>query len=193
MTKATTLIAAALLIAAGTANGQGVEGYLAELLAKVGQGDAEAQYELGNAYFFGDGVGQDHKKAVRWFSRSAGQGHAGAQHALGRSYSYGEGVLQNYRIAAEWYRKAADQENAAAQAKLGFAYATGEGVERDFTEAYAWLILAKAAEQGDIAEALAEALGKLREHMTSAQVEAAQERALEIQGRIEARKAEQEE
>ena len=67
MTKATTLIAAALLIVAGTANGQSVEAQR----AKAEQGDAEAQYWLGVAYYHGEGVEQDRVLGLHWWRNAA--------------------------------------------------------------------------------------------------------------------------
>ena len=46
------------------------------------QGDAEAQYELGMAYYFGQGVEQDDKQAIEWYTKSAEQGNTSAQHEL---------------------------------------------------------------------------------------------------------------
>ena len=46
------------------------------------QGDAEAQYNLGNMYYHGHGVDVNHKKAVEWFKKAAEQGHRRAQIVL---------------------------------------------------------------------------------------------------------------
>ena len=46
------------------------------------QGDAAAQYNLGLMYDNGQGVTQDYKEAVKWYSLSAEQGNAAAQHNL---------------------------------------------------------------------------------------------------------------
>ena len=43
------------------------------------QGDAFAQYNLGVMYANGDGVPQDDKIALKWFTLAAEQGHAGAK------------------------------------------------------------------------------------------------------------------
>jgi TPR repeat protein len=40
------------------------------------QGDAPAQYMLGNMYINGRGVPQDDKEALKWYRIAAGQGHA---------------------------------------------------------------------------------------------------------------------
>ena len=47
------------------------------------QGDAKAQFNLGNRYYNGQGVPQDYKEAVKWYRLSAEQGVAQAQYNLG--------------------------------------------------------------------------------------------------------------
>jgi TPR repeat protein len=61
------------------------------------QGDADAQYNLGQMYFQGKGVPQDYKTAVKWYTLSAEQGFADAQSNLGVIYQYGKGVAQDYK------------------------------------------------------------------------------------------------
>jgi TPR repeat protein len=46
------------------------------------QGDADAQYNLGNCYILGMGVAQDKAKAAEWYRKAAEQGHEGAQKRL---------------------------------------------------------------------------------------------------------------
>ena len=48
------------------------------------QGDAAAQYSLGNRYYRGEGVGQDHAEAARWYRLAADQGNSSAQENLSR-------------------------------------------------------------------------------------------------------------
>jgi TPR repeat protein len=40
------------------------------------QGDAKAQFALGNLYYFGQGTLQDYVEAVKWFRKAAEQGYA---------------------------------------------------------------------------------------------------------------------
>ena len=47
------------------------------------QGDANAQYSLGNMYLMGEGIKQDDFQARQWYEKAADQGHEGAQHNLG--------------------------------------------------------------------------------------------------------------
>jgi tetratricopeptide (TPR) repeat protein len=46
------------------------------------QGHAEAQFNLGKAYHFGEGVPQDKGKAAEWLAKAAAQGHENAKEAL---------------------------------------------------------------------------------------------------------------
>ena len=48
-----------------------------------GPESADEQYELGNAYFHGNGREKNCYEAVKWWRRAAEQGHAGAQYSLG--------------------------------------------------------------------------------------------------------------
>jgi TPR repeat protein len=111
------------------------------------QGDANAQYSLGNMYRKGQGVPQDHAQAVRWFREAAGQGDTKAQFNLAFMYAHGQGVPQDYAEAVHWARQAAEQGYAKAQYILGVSYGRGNGVPQDYTEAVRWY--RKAADQGD--------------------------------------------
>ena len=104
-------------------------------LAAARQGDAEAQYQLGNCYYYGkDGVKEDGKKAVKWYRKAAKQGHASAQCMLGCCYQYEVGVKKDNQKAAELYQKSAEQGNAEALWNLGDLYFEGAGVEKDIAK-----------------------------------------------------------
>lgn len=141
------------------------------------QGDAFAQFELGEAYYYGKGVEQDFRKAVYWLSKANEQGHdfayvyldrakvslatqeaaergdADAQVELGFTYIIDVGLGEEDREkyynekAVPWFRKAAEQGHARGQSRLGFAYYYGDGVNQDFREAVKWF--KKAAKQGN--------------------------------------------
>ena len=106
------------------------------LLAK--QGNARAQFNLGDMYRKGEGVCKDSEKAVNWYRKAAEQGFALAQYTLGEMYRKAEGVSKDNKEAVEWYRKAAHQGLAESQHYLGVMYTSGYGVEPDYKEAYAW-------------------------------------------------------
>ena len=64
----------------------------AEFSALARQGNAIAQYELGNMYRLGRGVAQDEAEAARRYRRAAAQGDAPSQFWLGLMYQLGKGV-----------------------------------------------------------------------------------------------------
>jgi TPR repeat protein len=158
---------------------------IAMLKQHAANGDAEAQYNLGNLYAFGQGVTQDYARAAIWYREAAQQGNADAQFALGDLYEDGNGVPQDYSQAATWYRKAADQGDVVAQLDLGVLYEHGHGVPRDYAEAYFWLDLSAAGKvpglTPEFTAAFREGMRKTRDeaasHLTPADLSRAQERA----------------
>lgn len=79
------------------------------LTEKAEQGDSDAQYQLGNCYYWGEGVKRDWQTSVYWFKKSAEQGNPHGEFYLGAAYYDGHGVTRNIGLAAHWLRKAADQ------------------------------------------------------------------------------------
>ena len=63
---------------------------------------ANAQCELGDCYYYGKGVTQSYKDAVKWYRLAAERGHARAQCNLGFCYEKGYGVTQSYEDAVKW-------------------------------------------------------------------------------------------
>ena len=114
----------------------------------IEQNDAESQNNLGNVYWFGEGVSEDTEKAVKWYRKAAEQGYAEAQYNLGYCYENGIGIRKDETEAVKWYRKAAEQGYAGAQNNLGYCYENGLGIRRDDAEAVKWY--RKAAEQGRV-------------------------------------------
>eukprot|EP00729_Bicosta_minor_P021238 gene21238-biopygen4619 len=112
----------------------------------AGRHTPAAQHSLGNMYYNGEGVEQDHVEAVKWFRKSAEAGLAHAQFTLGAMYRDGEGVEKDHVEAVKWYRKSAEAGHAPAQHNLGYMYDNGEGVEQDHVEAVKWY--RKSAEAG---------------------------------------------
>jgi TPR repeat protein len=108
------------------------------------QGNAEAQYQLGNLYENSQ-LPKDYKAAANWYLKSAQQGSAKAQARLGVFYSHGLGVTQNPNEAILWAGKAALQGNADAQYWFGLGYLQGKRAPKNTQLAMGWL--AKAAAQ----------------------------------------------
>lgn len=76
------------------------------------QGDAEAEFQMGEAVCCGDSKKYNTKKAMRYFCSAAMKGHAGAQVWLGKMYEnmqreYTPPVPKNDLKAYMWYSVAA--------------------------------------------------------------------------------------
>ena len=153
-----------------------VEWYLR--LAKAG--DARAQTSIGLMYARGYGVNKNMAEAHRWWNFAAIQNDPGAQYNLGLTYITGEGVTVDYERAARWFREASRRGHVQAQHNLGMMYHEGKGVPKDARQAYYWVRVA--ALQGD--EVAAEAMPKLREGMTAAQISDAESQAAEWMSRL---------
>jgi len=78
----------------------------------------EAQYNLGEIFYYGRGVNQDYAKARYWYERAAYQGDADAQNNLGLLYLKGQGVKKDEGDAYKWFKKAAEQGNELAKQNL---------------------------------------------------------------------------
>lgn len=73
------------------------------------QGNANAQFFLGNMYYKGIGVPQNDGAAYKWFKKAAEQGLINAQNNLGTLYMRGLGVPRNNTRAFIWLHIAALQ------------------------------------------------------------------------------------
>ena len=111
------------------------------------EGNAKAEYNLGQMYISGDGVPQDVGEAQRWYRRSAEHGYDEAQYTLGALHFRRIAALGSHEEAVEWYRKAAEQGHPRSQLNLGDLYFKGEVVQQDVPVALGWY--RKAAEQGN--------------------------------------------
>jgi TPR repeat protein len=110
-------------------------------------GHAVSQFNLGNIYYAGRGVGQNYTVAADWYELAAAQGVARAQDNLGLMYFHGRGRPVNPEVAVHWFRQAAIQGHAPAQYKLAMHLEAGVGTEPDLEEALHWY--KKAVSQGD--------------------------------------------
>ena len=62
-------------------------------------------------YDNGEGVPEDDREAVKWYTLAAEQGYADAQFNLGLMYANGEGVLEDYVYAYMWWNIASSLGN----------------------------------------------------------------------------------
>ena len=86
------------------------------------QGDAAAQFSLGQMYDNGLGVPQDHAETVKWYRAAAEQGDADAQLNLGLMYANGLGVPQDDVQALKWIILSVQHGDATAQTKYFYFF-----------------------------------------------------------------------
>lgn len=105
-------------------------------------GDADAQFNLGQAYRLGRGVPIDLGAAQLWFERAAAKGHVDAQTTLGLL------LFQNgnHTGAMRWLKGASDKGEPRAMLVYGTALFNGDGVPQDPVQGYAYI--SRAAAQG---------------------------------------------
>ena len=116
------------------------------------QGDAEAQFKLGEIHELGS-VTPAPLKALEWYMKAAEQGYIPAQTEIGNIYYFGSGVPKDLAKAEAWYTKAAEQGDAEALFRLGQIYYYPAGETNDRAKAQEWYDKARywftqAAEQG---------------------------------------------
>ncbi|HWJ37672.1 MAG TPA: SPOR domain-containing protein [Sphingomicrobium sp.] len=106
------------------------------------KGDADAQFNLGQAYRLGRGVPINLALAKGWFERAAASGHLDAETTLGLL------LFQNGDQAAglKWLKEAAEQGEPRAQLVYGTALYNGDGVTQDRMLGYSYV--SRAAGQG---------------------------------------------
>jgi TPR repeat protein len=115
-------------------------------------GDADAQFNLGQAYKLGRGVAVDLKQAEDWYRRAALQGHAQAQD------NYGLLLYQNGKRteAMPVLKTSADRGEPRAQYVYGTELFNGELAPKDWVRAYAMMTRASAAGIPRASESLAQ-------------------------------------
>lgn len=116
------------------------------------QGNADAQFNLGQAYRLGRGVVPDLARAQGLFEQAARQGHLDAETNLGLLL-FNNG---NRISAMRWLQSAALKGEPRALLVYGTALFNGEGVERDPVRAYAYVSRAAAQGLGPAKSTLAE-------------------------------------
>ncbi|HEX8840294.1 MAG TPA: tetratricopeptide repeat protein, partial [Sphingomicrobium sp.] len=122
------------------------------------RGDADAEFNLGQAYRLGRGVPLNLAMAKNWFTKAAGSGHLDGQTTLGLL------LFQNgdQPEGLKWLRRAADQDEPRALLVYGTALYNGDGVNQDRLLGYAFI--SRAAAQG--LAAAKDTLGQLDELMS---------------------------
>lgn len=145
--------------------------------------DADAQFNLGQAYKLGRGVKQDLAQAEDYFSKAAAAGHMQA------SDNYGLLLFQRgeRKQALPFIRAAADRGDPRSQYLLGIAHFNGDIVPKDWIRAYALVSL---AQQSGLEQART-ALIQMDRHVPLEQRQQATILSAELQSQADATRARQ--
>lgn len=141
------------------------------VLNRAGTGDSIAQYEMALRYADGEGVQQNYRDAMAWFTKAAVNGNENAQWKLGLGYIKGIGVPHDEREAVIWFKRAANHGDIRAQSALSDLYLIGRGVPRDYVRAYTWASIATGLRGNDN-----DRLRVIGSRMTAVQIEDAYRR-----------------
>lgn len=106
------------------------------------KGDADAQFNLGQAYRLGRGVATNLARSKSWFERAAAGGHVDAQTTLGLLLFQNGDQAQGLK----WLKLAAEQGEARALLVYGTALFNGDDVIQNQVLGYAYV--SRAAAQG---------------------------------------------
>lgn len=131
--------------------GKGLKPYFAEdpafwqrMMEMANQGNASAQYRIGDAYLLGQfeqlcssAPKRDLDVGFDWILKSAKQNYPHAQMRLYILYS-GLGFKKNPLEAFNWLQKAAESGSIVAPMHLASAYSEGIVCRKDLVEAYKW-------------------------------------------------------
>lgn len=110
-----------------------------KLRLSANAGIANAQYELGLAYYHGEHIKQDYAQALSWFEKAAEQEVPGAVNMVGVMYSSGKGVPEDDEVATSWYKKGAQLGDFNSLENLGTRYKIGQSVPQDHQLAFFYI------------------------------------------------------
>lgn len=156
---------------------------VAEWQGPAASGDADAQFNLAQAYRLGRGVDADIDRARGLYAQAAQQGH------LKAADNYGLLLFQqgSREQAMPYIKDAAGRGDPRAQYVLGLAHFNADHAEKDWTRAYALLTLANSAGLPQASGAMA----KMDQYIPFDQRQEAQTLAQQIKQETDARRASQ--
>ncbi|MFO0998278.1 MAG: tetratricopeptide repeat protein [Alphaproteobacteria bacterium] len=156
-------------------------------------GNPVAQFALGTLYEKGQGVRQNGRDALRWYTRSAKQNFAEAQLRLAYLYAGGTVVPRNDAEAAKWMKAAAANGHVMGQLGLGALYEYGRGVPRDLKEAARlYDQVARATQPGDVHDEAVKGIERVNASMSAPRTAPSSAIDPSLVGKWEARLAEPE-
>ncbi len=116
------------------------------ILEAAKKGHADAQMEIGNRFYYGQGIKKEPKRSLEWFLRAAQGGNPAAHLQLGSMYWQGVGTAKNNPKSRYHFRVAAEAGNRDAQYAYGLMLESGEGGPVNPVSSRGWI--EKAASQG---------------------------------------------
>ncbi len=145
------------------------------------KGDADALFNLAQAYRLGRGVDADIARAKQLYAQAAERGHVQAADNYGLLL-FQQGEQYN---AMPYISAAAERGDPRAQYVLGLAHFNADYAEKDWVKAYAYLTLA----QGAGLPQAAKALGQMDEYVPQDQRQLAQSLARQMENEAVQRRA----
>lgn len=116
------------------------------------KGDADAQFNLGQAYKMGRGVETDLNVALDWYKRAAAQGHLQAADSYGHLLHY-QGKINE---ALPYLQTSAERGDPRGQYLLATELFNGVHIEKDWMRAYALMTRASSAGMAPASRSLAQ-------------------------------------
>lgn len=116
------------------------------------KGDADAQFNMGQAYKMGRGVKADLVVALDWYRRAAAQGHLQAADSYGHLLHYQNKIPESL----PYLQASADRGDPRAQYLLATELFNGVHIEKDWVRAYALMTRASSAGMAPASRSLAQ-------------------------------------
>jgi uncharacterized protein len=116
------------------------------------KGDADAQFNMGQAYKMGRGVKTDLNVALDWYKKAAAQGHLQAADSYGHLLHYQGKVAE----ALPFLQASADRGDPRAQYLLATELFNGTHIGKDWVRAYALMTRASSAGMAPASRSLAQ-------------------------------------
>jgi len=125
-----------------------------EALELANEGNAEAQFQIGEAFAYGIEVEEDYPKSIIWYEQAAASGSSEAMSRLGHRYWRGiGGVRKDLRAAINWFEKASqlgDDFTSLYVAAIYDSTVTSDPLIVDDRKAFRWYL--KAANTHQVAQ-----------------------------------------
>lgn len=102
--------------------------------------------DLANMYYYGEGINQDYKEAIKLYKKAANNGEVIARAEILEIWCKENTPKIDFRTAYKWIKYWAGEDVDIAQYNLGLIYLEGKYLKRNLKKALFWIT--KAAEQG---------------------------------------------